>query len=57
MIKEFNSIPNGMIKKEYVSMTGWMRKGVKNDIDPIEPFPLEELVKNKTIHIDTSFTV
>tara|TARA_B110000285_G_C14777413_1_gene446871 strand:+ start:366 stop:539 length:174 start_codon:yes stop_codon:yes gene_type:complete len=57
MIAEFNSIPNGMTKKEYVSMTGWMNKGDKNDIDPIESFPLEELVKNKTIYIDTTFTV
>ena len=46
-----------MTKKEYVSMTGWMNKGDKNDIDPIESFPLEELVKNKTIYIDTTFTV
>ena len=53
MIKEFNSIPASM-SKDIFKKLAWHQDPNKNKW---EPFPLYDLITNKTISIDEAFPV
>jgi hypothetical protein len=51
MIKEYNSIPDGMSKSQYESIQWFQEIKVK------EPFPLKEIIYKGLINIDKAFKV